>query len=82
MKGYHTKVNTLAGPKQKSEVSLVVNLFQSVLDGFIRGEIKRAEYEPVKVNWSMDDDGLNHHQSLKYFQSINLINSCFTSGII
>ncbi|KAM7400316.1 hypothetical protein PAMA_004827 [Pampus argenteus] len=49
MKGYHNKVNTLAGPKQKTELSLVVNLFQSVLDGFIRGERKRAEYEPVKA---------------------------------
>lgn len=50
MKGYHNKVNTLAGSKQKSEVSLVVNLFQSVLDGFIRGEIKRVESEPAKVS--------------------------------
>lgn len=50
MKGYHNKVNSLAGPKEKTEVSLVVNLFQSVLDGFIRGEIKRVESEPVKVN--------------------------------
>ncbi|XP_070700770.1 unconventional myosin-IXb [Pempheris klunzingeri] len=49
MKGYHNKVNTLAGSKQKLEVSLVVNLFQSVLDGFIRGEIKRVECEPVKA---------------------------------
>ncbi len=50
MKGYHNKVNTLAGSKQKSEISLVVNLFQSVLDGFIRGEIKRVESEPAKVS--------------------------------
>ncbi|XP_041658409.1 unconventional myosin-IXb-like isoform X2 [Cheilinus undulatus] len=49
MKGYHNKVNTLAGSKQKSEVSLVVNLFQSVLDGFIRGQLKRAESEPTKT---------------------------------
>ncbi|XP_039999529.1 unconventional myosin-IXb isoform X2 [Xiphias gladius] len=48
MKGYHNKVNALAGPKTKTEVSLVVNLFQSVLDGFIRGEIKRVESEPSK----------------------------------
>ncbi|XP_047446077.1 unconventional myosin-IXb isoform X2 [Mugil cephalus] len=48
MKGYHNKVNSLAGPKEKTEVSLVVNLFQSVLDGFIRGEMKRIESEPVK----------------------------------
>ncbi|XP_074545706.1 unconventional myosin-IXb [Halichoeres trimaculatus] len=49
MKGYHNKVNTLAGSKQKSEVSLVVNLFQSVLDGFIRGELKRSDSEPTKT---------------------------------
>uniref|UniRef100_A0A674MAX8 Myosin IXB n=1 Tax=Takifugu rubripes TaxID=31033 RepID=A0A674MAX8_TAKRU len=51
MKGYHNKVNTLAGSKSKTEVSLVINLFQSVLDGFIRGELKRLESEPAKVNF-------------------------------
>ncbi|TNN58068.1 Unconventional myosin-IXb [Liparis tanakae] len=46
---YSVQVNTLAGSKKKkTEVSLVVNLFQSVLDGFIRGELKRAESEPAK----------------------------------
>ncbi|CAB1417699.1 unnamed protein product [Pleuronectes platessa] len=49
MKGYHNKVNTLAGPGEKAKVSLVVNLFQSVLDGFIRGERKREESEPPKA---------------------------------
>ncbi|XP_076601855.1 unconventional myosin-IXb isoform X3 [Chaetodon auriga] len=49
MKGYHNKVSMLAGSKNKTEVSLVVNLFQSVLDGFIRGEIKRVELEPAKA---------------------------------
>ncbi|XP_016897954.1 unconventional myosin-IXb isoform X3 [Cynoglossus semilaevis] len=49
MQGYHNTVNSLAGVKQKGEVSLVVNLFQSVLDGFIRGEIKRLESEPLKA---------------------------------
>ncbi|KAF7661877.1 hypothetical protein LDENG_00252380 [Lucifuga dentata] len=48
LKGYHNKVNSLALPKQKVEVTLVVNLFQSVLDGFIRGELKRVDAEPVK----------------------------------
>ncbi|KAJ8408238.1 hypothetical protein AAFF_G00256520 [Aldrovandia affinis] len=48
MRGYQKKVDSLAGDKQKSEVQLVVNLFQSVLDGFIRGEIKREEAEPAK----------------------------------
>lgn len=66
MKGYRNKVNTLADHTQKSEVSLVVNLFQSVLDGFIRGKMKQAEYEPVKVILSISV----LHQ-LKYFQSMN-----------
>ncbi|KAL7867047.1 hypothetical protein AOLI_G00148610 [Acnodon oligacanthus] len=48
MRGYQNKVISLAGEKQKGEVQLVVNLFQSVLDGFIRGEIKREEAEPAK----------------------------------
>lgn len=39
----------LAGSKKKEEVQLVVNLFQSVLDGFIRGEMKKEEAEPAKV---------------------------------
>ncbi|KAM8850087.1 unconventional myosin-IXb isoform 3-T3 [Spinachia spinachia] len=51
MKGYENQVNTLAGSKEKkTEVSLVVNLFQSMLDGFIRGELKRVESEPAKAS--------------------------------
>lgn len=49
MNCYQNKVISLAGEKQKGEVPLVVNLFQSVLDGFIRAEIKKEEAEPVKV---------------------------------
>ncbi|XP_054646752.1 unconventional myosin-IXb isoform X2 [Dunckerocampus dactyliophorus] len=48
MTGYQNKVIHLAGDKQKGEVQLVVNLFQSVLDGFIRGEMKKEEAEPTK----------------------------------
>uniref|UniRef100_A0A672QPU1 Unconventional myosin-IXb-like n=1 Tax=Sinocyclocheilus grahami TaxID=75366 RepID=A0A672QPU1_SINGR len=48
MSGYQTRVSSLAGLKKASEVPLVVNLFQSVLDGFIRGELKRLEAEPCK----------------------------------
>ncbi|XP_028301139.1 unconventional myosin-IXb isoform X3 [Gouania willdenowi] len=48
MTGYQNKVINLAGNKQKEEVQLVVNLFQSVLDGFIRGEVKKEEAEPAK----------------------------------
>ncbi|XP_026231001.1 unconventional myosin-IXb isoform X5 [Anabas testudineus] len=49
MKGYHNTVSTLAGVRQEAEVPLVVNLFQSVLDGFIRGELKRMESDPTKA---------------------------------
>ncbi|XDV27719.1 hypothetical protein PO909_031210 [Leuciscus waleckii] len=49
MSGYQARVAKLAGLKKVSEVPLVINLFQSVLDGFIRGEVKRLEAEPCKV---------------------------------
>ncbi|XP_053341324.1 unconventional myosin-IXb isoform X1 [Clarias gariepinus] len=45
LQGYKTKVSSLAAQKKKDEVPLVVNLFQTVLDGFIRAEIKRASSE-------------------------------------
>ncbi|XP_040895558.1 unconventional myosin-IXb isoform X2 [Toxotes jaculatrix] len=48
MTSYQNKVIYLAGDKKKGEVQLVVNLFQSVLDGFIRGEMKKEEAEPAK----------------------------------
>ncbi|XP_050933073.1 unconventional myosin-IXb isoform X3 [Lates calcarifer] len=48
MTSYQNKVIHLASDKQKGEVQLVVNLFQSVLDGFIRGEMKKEEAEPAK----------------------------------
>ncbi|XP_063074529.1 unconventional myosin-IXb isoform X2 [Engraulis encrasicolus] len=49
MKGYESRVSSLAGSK-KAEVQLVVNLFQSVLDGFIRGEMKKEVADPVQFN--------------------------------
>lgn len=67
MKGYHNKVNSLAGTKQKSEVSLVVNLFQSVLDGFIRGELKRADSEPARVFFSFSCS--NKPDRRRYYQT-------------
>ncbi|CAM9290724.1 unnamed protein product [Lampetra planeri] len=57
MSGYQNKVMHLAGDKQKGEVQLVVNLFQSVLDGFIRGEMKKEEAEPAKG----DDEAGGQH---------------------
>ncbi|XP_035861012.1 unconventional myosin-IXb isoform X4 [Sander lucioperca] len=79
MKGYQNKVNTLAG-STKTEVSLVVNLFQSVLDGFIRGELKRGESEPAKMTKKrrkkMDtcpDSPLDH---LFNTYQVNIMQSC------
>ncbi|XP_051791055.1 unconventional myosin-IXb isoform X2 [Erpetoichthys calabaricus] len=46
LKIYKKKVVRLAGEKQKTEVQLVTNLFQSVLDGFIRREVKKGEVDP------------------------------------
>ncbi|XP_078120329.1 unconventional myosin-IXb isoform X2 [Sander vitreus] len=79
MKGYQNKVNTLAG-STKTEVSLVVNLFQSVLDGFIRGELKRGDSEPAKMTKKrrkkMDtcpDSPLDHLFST---YQVNIMQSC------
>uniref|UniRef100_A0A672ZLA6 Myosin IXb n=1 Tax=Sphaeramia orbicularis TaxID=375764 RepID=A0A672ZLA6_9TELE len=86
MKGYQNKVSTLAGPKQKAEVSLVVNLFQSVLDGFIRGEMKRVESEPVKTTKTTKkrrkkdkcpDSPLDHLFST---YQVNIMQSCDLCG--
>lgn len=51
MKSYQNQVIHLAGDQHKEEVQLVVNLFQSVLDGFIRGEMKKGEADPAKVTY-------------------------------
>ncbi|XP_044076946.1 unconventional myosin-IXb isoform X2 [Siniperca chuatsi] len=86
MKGYHNKVTTLAGSKQKAEVSLVVNLFQSVLDGFIRGEIKRAESEPAKATkitkkrWKKDKCPNSPLGHLFSTYQVNIMQSCDICG--
>uniref|UniRef100_A0A671SGJ1 Unconventional myosin-IXb-like n=1 Tax=Sinocyclocheilus anshuiensis TaxID=1608454 RepID=A0A671SGJ1_9TELE len=78
MKSYHNKVISLAGEKQKGEVPLVVNLFQSVLDGFIRAEIKKEEAEPAKVKMRRKKDkGLENpldHVFTHY--QVNIMQSC------
>uniref|UniRef100_A0A8B9KBL4 Myosin IXB n=1 Tax=Astyanax mexicanus TaxID=7994 RepID=A0A8B9KBL4_ASTMX len=77
MRGYQNKVISLAGEKQKGEVQLVVNLFQSVLDGFIRGEIKREEAEPAKVIKVMrkkDKSSPLDHVFTHY--QVNIMQSC------
>uniref|UniRef100_A0A8C9VPP8 Myosin IXB n=1 Tax=Scleropages formosus TaxID=113540 RepID=A0A8C9VPP8_SCLFO len=76
MTNYQNMVVTLAGEKQKSEVQLVVNLFQSVLDIFIRLEIKKEEAEPVKVkflNKVSKYDPLDH--MFDTYQ-VNIMQSC------
>ncbi|XP_061776818.1 unconventional myosin-IXb isoform X2 [Nerophis ophidion] len=86
MKGYQNKVTSLAGPKQKNEVSLVVNLFQSMLDGFIRGEMKRLDSEPVKASKTTKKrrkkdkcpDGPLDHRFSTY--QVNIMQSCDLCG--
>uniref|UniRef100_A0A8C9Z860 Myosin IXB n=1 Tax=Sander lucioperca TaxID=283035 RepID=A0A8C9Z860_SANLU len=63
MTGYQNKVLHLAGDKQKGEVQLVVNLFQSVLDGFIRGEMKKEEAEPAKMESPLDHVFVNYQST-------------------
>uniref|UniRef100_A0A8C6UZG9 Myosin IXb n=1 Tax=Neogobius melanostomus TaxID=47308 RepID=A0A8C6UZG9_9GOBI len=83
MKGYQNKVITLAGHKQKTEVSLVVNLFQSVLDIFVRGELKRtAELDPVKTGkqtnrWRKKEKCVNHLFST---YQVTIMQSCDLCG--
>uniref|UniRef100_A0A8C4NQT8 Myosin IXB n=1 Tax=Dicentrarchus labrax TaxID=13489 RepID=A0A8C4NQT8_DICLA len=68
MTGYQNKVIHLAGEQQKGEVQLVVNLFQSVLDGFIRGEMKKEEAEPAKMESPLDHSFINYQ--------VNIMQSC------
>lgn len=67
MNGYRNKVSALAGRGKRSEVSLVVNLFQSVLDGFIRAEKKREESEPAKVDIMFSFISLQTRERVKIF---------------
>lgn len=80
MTGYQNQVIRLAGDKQKGEVQLVINLFQSVLDGFIRGEIKKAEAEPAKVKYHKN--GLTLiccHSLVSPYLKRSCIHGCFLS---
>ncbi|KAL6489693.1 hypothetical protein MHYP_G00000380 [Metynnis hypsauchen] len=90
LQGYKSKVTSLAGQKKKDEVPMVVNLFQSVLDNFIRAEIKKASLErassdpakPTKkikrTNDKCPDSPLDHCFStyqVNIYQSCDLCNS-------
>ncbi|KAL7876741.1 hypothetical protein AOLI_G00117040 [Acnodon oligacanthus] len=85
LQGYKSKVTSLAGQKKKDEVPMVVNLFQSVLDNFIRAEIKKASLErassdpakPTKkikrTNDKCPDSPLDHCFST---YQVNIYQSC------
>ncbi|KAG9273908.1 unconventional myosin-IXb isoform X1 [Astyanax mexicanus] len=87
LQGYKSKVSSLAGQKKRDEVPMVVNLFQSVLDNFIRAEIRKAslDLEPVKpkkkVKRSNDkcpESPLDHSfitYQVNIYQSCDLCNS-------
>lgn len=88
LQGYKTKVASLAAQKKKDEVPLVVNLFQSVLDGFIRAEIKRVSSmsdinKPTKKMKRMresdkcSDSPLDHSFSTYL---VNIVQSCDMCG--
>uniref|UniRef100_A0A6Q2YSP5 Myosin IXb n=1 Tax=Esox lucius TaxID=8010 RepID=A0A6Q2YSP5_ESOLU len=77
MVSYENRVSSLAGTKQQNEVQSVVNLFQSVLDGFIRGEIKRAEAGISKVVQNGPNSPLDHMFST---YQVNIMQSCDQCG--
>ncbi|XP_027009366.2 unconventional myosin-IXb isoform X2 [Tachysurus fulvidraco] len=88
LQGYKSKVETLAAQKKKDEVPLVVNLFQSVLDGFIRAEIKRVSSEcdltkptkkmkRVRENDKCPDSPLDH---MFCTYQVNIVQSCDMCG--
>ncbi|XP_023674613.2 unconventional myosin-IXb isoform X1 [Paramormyrops kingsleyae] len=80
MTSYQSKVTSLAGQKQKTEVHMVVNLFQSVLDGFVRAAMKRKETDPEKPEKKnrRDKNFLTEHRMdhmLSTYQ-VNIMQSC------
>ncbi|KAI5103698.1 unconventional myosin-IXb isoform X3, partial [Silurus meridionalis] len=75
LQGYKSKVESLAAQKKKDEVPLVVNLFQSVLDGFIRAEIKRVSSESDLTK--LPDSPLDH---LFCTYQVNIVQSCDMCG--
>uniref|UniRef100_A0A3Q3BIK9 Myosin IXB n=1 Tax=Kryptolebias marmoratus TaxID=37003 RepID=A0A3Q3BIK9_KRYMA len=73
MSGYQNKVIHLAGSDYQQDVPLVVNLFQSVLDGFIRGEMKKEEAEPAKLAKTRKKRR-NKHKSAQCFLDHGFVN--------
>uniref|UniRef100_A0A8C2PXS1 Myosin IXB n=1 Tax=Cyprinus carpio TaxID=7962 RepID=A0A8C2PXS1_CYPCA len=79
MNSYHKKVISLAGEKQKGEVPLVVNLFQSVLDGFIRAEIKKEEPPKGRKMRRKKDKSVSISNPLDHVfthYQVNIMQSC------
>uniref|UniRef100_A0AAY5F5U9 Myosin IXb n=1 Tax=Electrophorus electricus TaxID=8005 RepID=A0AAY5F5U9_ELEEL len=68
LQGYKSKVVSLA-TKKPDEVPMVVNLFESVLDGFSRAEIKRNSLESDNVKESPLDHSFSTCQ-------VNIVQSC------
>ncbi|KAJ8011507.1 hypothetical protein DPEC_G00058940 [Dallia pectoralis] len=87
MMGYQNRVSSLAGIKQQDEVQSVVNLFQSVLDGFIRGEVKRAEagsYKTLKKTKVKEKKKKSPNSPLDHMFSmyqVNIMQSCDQCGL-
>ncbi|XP_037554014.1 unconventional myosin-IXb [Nematolebias whitei] len=82
MSGYQNKVIHLAGSAYQEDVPLVVNLFQSVLDGFIRGEMKKEEAEPAKLSKTRKKRRNKHKSAECYLDHIfvnyqvSIVQSC------
>uniref|UniRef100_A0AAY5EEA3 Myosin IXb n=1 Tax=Electrophorus electricus TaxID=8005 RepID=A0AAY5EEA3_ELEEL len=75
LQGYKSKVVSLA-TKKPDEVPMVVNLFESVLDGFSRAEIKRNSLESDNVKLTKKakrESPLDHSFSTC---QVNIVQSC------
>ncbi|XP_035277846.1 unconventional myosin-IXb-like isoform X1 [Anguilla anguilla] len=84
MRNYKDKVTSLAGQKQEAEVKLVLNLFQSVLDGFVRGEMRREDSLPTKPSKKEKSSSKDKFESvldhtLRTYQ-VNIMQSCDQCG--
>ncbi|KAJ8277352.1 hypothetical protein GJAV_G00074260 [Gymnothorax javanicus] len=87
MSGYENRVANLAGDRPQAEKQVVVNLFQSLLDCFIRAEVKKTEAEPVKSTTKARkkrrkkdknlDNPLDHMFSM---YQVNIMQSCDQCG--
>uniref|UniRef100_A0A4W3HQY2 Myosin IXB n=1 Tax=Callorhinchus milii TaxID=7868 RepID=A0A4W3HQY2_CALMI len=68
MQNYQLLLTSLAEERQKAEIQLVLNLFQSLLDEFARSYAKKEEAEALKLR-KREENGT------KYYQ-VNILQSC------